>query len=106
MNEAISILLLFDGLVRTTIFVDECKIKEHNHSIKFKREITQSSQPNNFSGFNYETKKCYVPDCQIQYFIKQKHCLIQGPNSKYLGIRFHDHCECYEYIPIFNTLNR
>ncbi len=105
MNEAISILLLFDGLVRTTIFVDECKIKEHNHSIKFKREITQSSQPNNFSGFNYETKKCYFPDCQIQYFIKQKNCLINGPSLKYLGYRSHM-CQCYEYVPIFDTINR
>ena len=106
MNEAISILLLFDGLVRMNIFVDECKMKEHNHPIKLNQGIIQISKSNNFSGFTNKTKKCYFSDCQIQYFIEQKHCLIQGPSSKYSGIRFHINCECYEYIPIFNTLNR
>ena len=110
MNEAISILLLFDGLVRMTIVVDEVKMKEHIHPIKSKQEINQISKSNNFlgnfSGFNSETKKCYFSDCQIQYFIKQKKCLIQGPSLEYLGYRRHGHCQCYEYVPVFDTINR
>jgi len=106
MNEAISIFLLFDGLVRMTIVVDEVKMKEHIHPIKSKQEINQISKSNNFSGFNSETKKCYFSDCQIQYFIKQKKCLKQGPSLEYLGYQSHVHCQCYEYVPVFDTINR
>ena len=94
MNEVISILLLFDSLVPTTITVDKIKIQEHNHPIKFKQKI------------NYDTKKCYFPNCQIQYFIKQKNCSIDGPSLNFLGLRKHDDCQCYEYVPMFNIINR
>jgi hypothetical protein len=78
MNEAISILLLFDGLVRMTIVVDEVKMKEHNHSITFKQETYQISSSNKFSSN-----------------IKLKKCSKEGPSLKYLGFQRHVHCECY-----------
>ena len=55
---------------------------------------------------NYDTKKCYFPNCQIQYFIKQKNCSIDGPSLNFLGLRKHDDCQCYEYVPMFNIINR